>query len=106
MFTTTLETTTASTTTRQYSAQPKQKQTFVFVLELHDGRFVIGQAANACRRISAFNSGLTPGFPKPLMVKRIVGVKDRTEDRCIISTYKRFADQYGADNVIAVWTYL
>ena len=103
MHSATLETATVESTVRNKTAQqPRQKSTFVFVLELHDGRFVIGQAANACRRISAFNSGLTPGFPKPLMVKRIVGVKDRTEDRCIISTYKRFADQYGADNVIAV----
>ena len=89
-------------TTYKNEAQVRTKPQFVYVLELKDGRFAIGQAANACRRIASFNSGLTPGYPQALLVKRIVGIKERSEDRTIISTFKRFADQYGTDRVIAI----
>lgn len=78
------------------------KSGYVFVLQLHDKSFVIGQASNPCRRISAINSGLNRAIPKALQIKKIVGIKERTKARNLISVVSKFCDRYGIDNVITV----
>lgn len=75
---------------------------FVFVVQLVDGTYAIGQATNACKKIAALNSGLSPFIPKALQVKRIVGIKPQEGCRTFVGTVKHFVDKYGADKVIAV----
>ena len=62
--------------TTQSNVQVKVKERFVFVVQLHDGRFVIGAATNPCRRITAINSGMNKAVPKTLQVNRIIGIKE------------------------------
>ena len=86
----------------------KQEQTktytadYLFVLQLHDGRFVVGQANNAGKRIAAINTGYHPDIPKSLQVNRIVGIKEQTGERTLISVVRKFAETYGDDAVIVV----
>ena len=79
-----------------------KKQRAVFVLQLHDGKIIIGTATNPCKRIAAINSGLTPGIPKALQVNRVIGIKDVTDYRNQVTTFKAFEAKYGVGNVIAV----
>ena len=95
----TVNKTEATTTT---TSSTSTHNTHIFVLKLHDGRFIVGQAANVARRIASINSGLNPMLPKALLVKEIVGVKPITEERNYVSTVRRFCDQYGTDAVVAV----
>jgi len=75
---------------------------YVFVLLTHKGKIVIGQANNSARRIAAINSGSNPALPEPLSINRVIGVKERTEERTLITTVKKFIDKYGENNVIVV----
>lgn len=74
----------------------------IFVLQLIDGRYVVGQANNACKRVAAINSGMNQAIPKSLQVARIVGVKAQEGERTFAGTVKYFIDKYGEDRVIAV----
>ena len=78
------------------------KPDFVFVVQLHSGKFVIGQANNPAKRIAAINSGLNPLVKGSLQINNIVGIKEQTEERSLISTVNKFVDTYGIDNVITV----
>ena len=93
---TTQQQSTAVSTTKTY------KPDFVFVVQLHDGRFVIGQANNPAKRIAAINSGLNPLVKGSLQINNVVGIKEQTEERSLISTINKFVDTYGIDNVITV----
>ena len=77
-------------------------QKFIFVLQIHDGRFLIGQATNPCKRIAALNSGCHPNLRKALQVKHVLAVKPMTENRNLCSTVYRFCEEYGPDSVLAV----
>ena len=90
------QSTTQQEQTRKYTAD------YVFVLQLHDGRYVIGQANNAAKRIAAINTGYCPSIPQSLQINRIVGVKEQTGDRTLIGVSKQFIDKYGVDAVICV----
>lgn len=89
-------------TTTQTNVQVKVKERSVFVLQLFDGRFVIGSATNPCRRITALNSGMNRAIPKTLQVNRIIGIRPMNADRTVVSVFKMFEEKYGEGNVIAV----
>lgn len=78
------------------------RQLFVFILELKDGRIAVGQGTNPSKRISTINSGFNPCLPKPFYVSRIVGIKEVTDNRNIVSVCKQLIDVYGEELVIAV----
>lgn len=80
----------------------KVKERFVFVLLLNSGKWVVGSATNPCRRITALNSGMNRAIPKSLQVNRIVGIRPMTAERTVVSVFKKFEDQFGEGNVIAV----
>ena len=92
----TQQSTAVQATTKTY------KPDFVFVVQLHDSRYVIGQANNPAKRIAAINSGLNPLVKGSLQINNIVGIKEQTEERSLISTVNKFVDTYGLDNVITV----
>ena len=89
-------------TTKHQEHTKKYTADYLFVLQLHDGRYVIGQANNAGKRIAAINTGYHPDIPKSLQVNRIVGIKEQTGDRTLISVVRKFADAYGDDAVLVV----
>ena len=74
---------------------------YIFVLQLHDGRFVVGHANNCCRRIASINSGCNPSV-KALSVNRVVGIKSQEGERTLASVVSKFCDTYGASRVIAI----
>lgn len=94
--------------TQQHSQSTQEQQnksyrpTYVFVLQLVDGKYCIGQANNAARRVAAINSGLNNAVPKPYQVYKIVGIKKQNEHRTLVSVVKRFADKYGDDRIVVV----
>ena len=75
---------------------------YVFVIQLIDGRFVIGQAENPSKRIASINSGHNPAVPKTLQVHTIIGVKEQNGERSFASVVSKFCETYGEANVIAV----
>ena len=89
---------TQTTTTEQKS----YKADYLFVVQLHDGTYVIGAANNACKRISSINTGYNSAIPKANQVHKIVGIKEQNEERTLISVVKRFCETYGENNVIVV----
>ena len=91
-----------STTPTTSKATKSYRPDFVFVVQLHSGQFVIGQAANPAKRIAAINSGLNPLVKGSLQINNIVGIKEQNEDRSLISTVKLYVDKYGVSNVITV----
>jgi hypothetical protein len=82
--------------------QTATKQEFIFVLQLHSGKLVIGKATNAAKRIAAINSGVSPFVKGTLQINRILAVKPVTAERTLPSTVSKFCDRYGADKVITV----
>ena len=98
---------TAIQSTQQQSTAVSPTKTYrpdyVFVVQLHNGKFVIGQANNPAKRIAAINSGLNPLVKGSLQINNIVGIKEQTEERSLISTVNKFVDAYGIDNCITVW---
>ena len=74
---------------------------WIFVLQLHDGRYVVGQASNAARRIATINSGCNAAV-KANSVNRIIGIKEQNEDRTFIGVVKSFCERKGENNVITV----
>jgi hypothetical protein len=75
---------------------------YLFVLQLTDGRYLIGQATNPCKRIAAINSGCHPSLSKSLQVKRLLAVKPIDDERNLRSTVYKFCAAYGSDSVLAV----
>ena len=74
----------------------------VFVLKLHDGRYVIGQATNPTKRIACINSGLNRAIPRSLQVNQIVAIREKNNKRSLPSVVKHFCERYGDEKVIAV----
>ena len=70
--------------------QPKQKQRYLFVLQLHNGKFVIGSATNAAKRVAAINSGMNPAITKSLQVNRIIGIRPCNETRSLPSVVAQY----------------
>ena len=91
-----------NTTTTIEESRVDTRPGYIFVLQLVDGRLVVGQANNAAKRIAAINSGLNRLIPKSHQVLRIVGIKPQTDGRTFVGTVKHFVDKYGAGKVIAV----
>ncbi|WP_136988967.1 hypothetical protein [Synechococcus sp. UW140] len=91
-----------TTQTKQSTAPKTYRPDFVFVVQLHSGKFVIGQANNPSKRIAAINSGLNPSVKGTLQINNIVGIKEQTEQRSLISVVNMFVNKYGVDNVITV----
>lgn len=86
----------------QQNTRHQVKERFVFVCQLHDGRYVVGSATNPGKRITALNSGHNPAVPKALQVNRVIGIKPVEEGRNIVTVFKRFEERYGEGNVIAI----
>ena len=94
--TTKVNQTTSERTAKNYKAE------WVFVLQLVSGVYVVGAATNPSRRIAAINTGYNKAIPDALSVYRIVGIKEQTEERTLISVTKQLCDRFGSDRVIAV----
>ena len=92
---------TASATTQNVETK-NYKPDFIFVIQLHDGRFVIGQGNNPAKRIASINSGLNPAIKGSLQVNRIVNIKEQNEDRSFAGVVTQFCNRYGQEKVIAV----
>ncbi len=93
---------TASKTNVKTTQTINYKAEWVFVVQLIDGRYVVGTATNPSRRISSLNSGMNKAVPEPLSVYRIVGIKEQTEERTLISVTKKLCDRYGEGRILAV----
>ena len=91
-----------ATATHNDEATTKTKERSIFVLQLHDGKIVVGSAMNPAKRIAAINSGHCPGIPKALQVNRVVGIKPMNEERKPVSVFRHFETKHGVGNVIAV----
>ena len=89
----------------EVSIQLKQsnKERFVFVVQLKDGRFCIGSATNPAKRIAALNTGHNPAVKKALQVARIVGIKELNDQRNEVTVFHKFEAKYGAGKVLSVW---
>ena len=96
------ETTAQVASTRLAPKHPKQKQRYVFVLQLHNGKYVIGSATNAAKRVAAINSGMNPAITKTLQVNRIIGIRPCNETRSLPSVVAKYCERFGENNVIAV----
>ncbi len=81
---------------------PNDRPAYVFVCLLKDGRYVIGDADNPSKWIAYINSGLHKSIPEPRQVKKVIGIKEQTEQRTLPSVVNRFCKRYGLDKVIAV----
>ncbi|WP_156957139.1 hypothetical protein [Synechococcus sp. KORDI-49] len=92
----------ATSSTTHQRQEKKYTADYVFVVQLHDGRFCIGQANNPAKRIASINSGYNSAIPQSLQVNRVVGIKEQNEERNLISVVKRFAETYGDDAVLCV----
>ena len=80
----------------------KTKTIYVFVAQLKTGSYIVGQSTNPSKRLCAINSGLNPSIPEKLMIHRIAGIKEITEERNLILTFKKLEARLGKGNVIAV----
>lgn len=78
------------------------KPDYIFVIQLHNGKFVVGQANNPAKRIASINSGYSKLVKGSLQVNCIVGIKEQNEDRTFAGVVKTFCDKYGQDAVIEV----
>jgi hypothetical protein len=99
-----MQTLQANTSTNIVSIEDRKdyRPKYIFVLQLLDGRYVIGAANNACKRVSSINSGMNRAIPKPLQVQRIIGIKPQDDKRTFVGTVNHFINKYGSDKVIAV----
>ena len=84
------------------SEQKNYVANYVFVIQLHNGVFVIGSANNAVKRIAAINTGFYKAIPQSLQVNRVIGIKEQNSERTLMSVTKKFCDKYGEDKVIVV----
>ena len=78
------------------------KYGYIFVLQLHNGQLVIGQASNPCRRIAAINSGMNRAIQESLQINKIIGVKEITRTKNLMTVVKKFCDRYGSERIITV----
>ena len=97
-----MQTTTFETSTTQLGNSNKYVHAYVFVVQLIDGRFVIGSADNTAKRIARLNSGYVKGIPDKHQIHRIVGIKEQNPERNLIQTAKYFIDKYGQEKVVVI----
>ena len=94
---------TLQTTLQNTQSQEKRYTAdFIFVVQLHNGTYVIGSDNNPSKKIAAINSGFYKAVPKSLQVNKIVGIKDLTGERTLMSVTKTFCDKYGDNRVVVV----
>lgn len=94
--------TTFETETTPTQCQNKYVHDYVFVVELLDGRIVIGSSNNTAKRIARLNSGMCKAIPEKHQIHRIVGIKEQTTERNLISVTKHFIDKYGQSKVVVI----
>ena len=87
---------------QQKNIQQQVKERFVFVVQLHNGMYVVGSATNPCKRITALNSGHNPAVPKAMQVNRVIGVKPIEDGRNAVTVFKKIEAKYGEGSVIAI----
>ena len=87
------------TTHSEVSYVPK----YVFVVQLHNGKHVIGHSDKPAKMIAAINSGLNPSISEGLQINRVVGVKEQNEHRTFAGTVSQFCERFGEENIIVVW---
>ena len=91
-----------TTTIAPVTITSNNRPAYVFVCLLNDGRYLIGQGNNPSKRIACINSGLNDAIPEPRQVKKVIGIKEQTEQRTLPSVVNSFCKRYGLDKVIAV----
>ena len=101
-FITSMQSTVSTTSTTLKSKQKRYVADWVFVIQLHNGKFVIGSSNNPVKKIAAINTGFYRAVPKSLQVNRVIGIKEQNEERSLMSVTKKFCDKYGEDNVIVI----
>ena len=97
-----MQSTVSTTSTTLKSKQKRYVADWVFVIQLHNGKFVIGSSNNPVKKIAAINTGFYRAVPKTLQVNRVIGIKEQNEERSLMSVTKKFCDKYGEDNVIVI----
>lgn len=68
------------------------KEEFIYVIQDKSGTFYAGQSSNPGKAIATWN---TPNK----QVRKIIGVKDLTEDRTLDSVFNKLTNRYGENNV-------
>ena len=91
-----------STSNIQNKDKASYSPKFIFVVQLHNGKYCVGAGNNVCRRIANLNSGSNPAVPDQLQINRIIGVKEVTPERNLITVVKHFINKFGEDKVIAL----
>ena len=85
--------------TQPVELKVKKPAKYIFVVMLHSGKYVVGQATNPSVRIAALNSGHSKSV-KALTINRVIGIKEIDEGRNYLSVVKSFCDKFGEDNVV------
>ena len=98
MHTVTAAQTNSTTTTSNTNYLAK----YIFAVQLHDGRFVIGASDRPGRTIANLNTGWYNAVPKALQVNNIIAIKDQNEDRRLMNVVAKFCAKYGDNNVIVI----
>lgn len=75
---------------------------YVFVAQLHDGRYIVGQASNPSRRLASINSGYHKLVRGSLQINRVIGIREQNEERSFAGVVNHFCAKFGNDQVIAV----
>ena len=88
------------TTTKK--SNNKYTADYLFVVQLHNGKFVIGASDNPGKTIACLNTGYYNAVPRSLQVNRIIGIKDQNEERRLMTVVSKFCSKYGDDNVIVI----
>lgn len=78
------------------------KQQHIFVLQLQDGRYAVGQSHNPYKRIASINGGMNKAIPQALQVSRIIGIKDVNETRSLPSVTAKLCRDFGDDKVLCL----
>ena len=97
-----LTTATVQNQSTTQNSNNKYTADYLFVVQLHNGKFVIGASNNPGKTIASLNTGYYNAVPKALQVNRIIGIKDQTEERNLMKVVSTFCDKYTADNVIVI----
>tara|TARA_R110002012_G_scaffold13903_1_gene58687 strand:- start:457 stop:738 length:282 start_codon:yes stop_codon:yes gene_type:complete len=92
-----LQTKTVDNVVRQSSTHK-----FVYVIQFNNGKYGCGSANNPARTIASINSGHHSLVKEKLSVFRIVGIKEITPDRNLITTVQSISARAGDNNVIAL----
>ena len=91
-----------TTTIAPVTITSHDRPAYVFVCLLKDGRYLVGHADNPSMSIAYLNSGVNRALKEPRQVKKVIGIKEQTDQRTLPSVVNRFSKRYGLDKVIAV----